>query len=162
MSMQIGEAWKTRDKNKKKEVKKKKEVVKKENPNRIHANVETRVKKKENPNRIHANVETRRKFTDEFMHDMSDPLPVRKDNFKGGKAPPIDLGDVVASVKTKLVPAPHRNPTNKMIRVADRPGKKRKVRSEIPSHRMSSGGKLGINNSGQKLVQKLYSKGGKV
>jgi hypothetical protein len=95
------------------------------------------------------------------MKDMSDPLPVRKDNFKGLDAP-IDLGDVVASVKTKLVPAPHRNPTNKMVRVIDRPGKPRKKKMVNPGRGFQAGGKLGIDNSGQKIVQKLYSKGGKI
>ena len=164
--MAIGDAWKARDKNKKKEEVKKKKVVtkKKENTDRIHSPVKTTGKKKKEENlRIHSPVKTTRDYKSEFMKDMSDPLPVRKDtNIPHRDRGPIDLGDVVASVKTKLVPAPHRNPTNKMVRVIDRPGKKRKARSEIPSHRMSSGGKLGIDNSGQKIVQKLYSKGGKI
>ena len=158
--MAIGDAWKARDKNKKKEEVKKK----KENTDRIHANVETRVKKKKEENlRIHSPVKTTRDYKSEFMKDMSDPLPVRKDtNIPHRNRGPIDLGDVVASVKTKLVTAPGRNPTNKKVRVIDRPGTRKGPKNTSGSSRFSDGGKLGINNSGQKIVQKLYSKGGKV
>jgi len=158
MSMAIGDAWKARDKNKKKEEVKKK----KENTDRIHSPVKTTGKKKKEENRrIHSPVKTTRDFKSEFMKDMSEPLPVRKDNFRGLNAP-IDLGDVVASVKTKLVTAPHRNPTNKMVRVIDRPSTRKRPKNTSGSSRFSDGGKLGINNSGQKIVQKLYSKGGKI
>ena len=77
--MQIGEAWLTRDKNKKKEDKKK--VTKKRvDTARIHSPVKTTVeKKKEENRRIHSPVKTERKYTDQIMKDMSEPLPVRKD-----------------------------------------------------------------------------------
>ena len=64
---------------------------------------------------------------------------------------PIDLGDVVALVKTKLVTAPHRNPTNEKIRVRDRPGKPREKKMVNPARGFSGGGSV-----------KKYAKGGGV
>ena len=62
----------------------------------------------------------------------------------------------------KWVTAPHRNVKGEKVLVEDRPGKPRKKKMVNPGRGFNTGGKLGINNAGQKLVQKLYSKGGKV
>ena len=152
--MQIGEAWLTRDKNKKKEDKKK--VTKKRvDTARIHSPVKTTVeKKKEENRRIHSPVKTERKYTDEFMKDMTDPLPVKKDDkhlaFGKARSDPTS--------KTKLVPAPHRNIKGEKVRVEDRSVKKRPKKKMVnPARGFRAGGKLGIDNSGQKLVQKLYN-----
>tara|TARA_R110002051_G_scaffold271336_1_gene331680 strand:+ start:336 stop:593 length:258 start_codon:yes stop_codon:yes gene_type:complete len=43
--------------------------------------------------------------------------------------------------KTKMVLAPHRNPTNKKVRVADRPSKRRRPINKSGSSRLRKGGK---------------------
>jgi hypothetical protein len=52
--------------------------------------------------------------------------------------------------KTKMVLAPHRNATNKKVRVADRPGKPR-PKSKSGSARMNKGG----------MAKQKYNAGGK-
>ena len=42
--------------------------------------------------------------------------------------------------KTKMVLAPHRNPTNKKVRVADRPSKRKRPINKSGSSRLSGGG----------------------
>ena len=65
------------------------------------------------------------------------------------------------TTKYKMVTAPHRNPTNKKIRVVDRPGKPRKKIMVNPARGFKGGGKIySVDNSGQNLVQKMY--GGKI
>ena len=53
--------------------------------------------------------------------------------------------------KTKMVLAPHRNATNKMVKVADRPTKRRKPKNTSGSVRMNRGGP----------AKQKYNKGGK-
>ena len=68
---------------------------------------------------------------------------------------------IKGTTKYKMVTAPHRNPTNKKIRVVDRPGKPRKKIMVNPTRGFKGGGKIySVDNSGQKLVQKMY--GGKI
>mgnify|MGYP003153766227 CR=1 FL=1 len=63
--------------------------------------------------------------------------------------------------KYKMVTAPHRNPTNKKVKVVDRPGKPRKKIMVNPGRGFKGGGKIySVDNSGQNLVQKMY--GGKI
>tara|TARA_R110002110_G_scaffold141427_1_gene329324 strand:- start:11 stop:604 length:594 start_codon:yes stop_codon:yes gene_type:complete len=65
------------------------------------------------------------------------------------------------TTKYKMVTAPHRNVTNKKVKVVDRPGKPRKKIMVNPGRGFKGGGKIySVDNSGQKLVQKMY--GGKI
>ncbi len=69
--------------------------------------------------------------------------------FPEGPGAPLTI-DV--KIPTKLVTAPHRNPTNKKVRVQDRPVKKRKKKMVNTTRGFSEGGKL---------VASFY-KGGKI
>ena len=61
----------------------------------------------------------------------------RKKNFK-----PSKIKDIEVVAKTKMVTAPHRNPTNKKVRVLDRPVKKRKKKMVNPTRGFSEGGMI--------------------
>ena len=63
--------------------------------------------------------------------------------------------------KYKMVIAPHRNPTNKKVKVVDRPVKPRKKIMVNSARGFKGGGKIySVDNSGQNLIQKMY--GGKI
>ena len=61
----------------------------------------------------------------------------RKKNFK-----PSKIEDIAVVAKTKMVTAPGRNPTNKKVRVLDRPVKKRKKEMVNPGRGFSEGGMI--------------------
>ncbi len=61
----------------------------------------------------------------------------RKKNFK-----PSKIEDIAVVAKTKMVTAPGRNPTNKKVRVLDRPVKKRKKKMVNPGRGFSEGGMI--------------------
>jgi hypothetical protein len=61
----------------------------------------------------------------------------RKKNFK-----PSKIEDIAVVAKTKMVTAPGRNPTNKKVRVLDRPVKKRKKKMVNTTRGFSEGGMI--------------------
>ena len=68
---------------------------------------------------------------------------------------------VKETTKYKMVTAPHRNPTNKKVKVVDRPGKPRKKIMVNSARGFKGGGKIyNVDNSGQDLINKMY--GGKI
>ena len=81
----------------------------------------------------------------ELAHDIESNSIETKPNVdisKDNKDPILDNQPLTVDIRIpmKQVLAPHRNPTNKKVWVQHRPGKKRKVHSELPSHRRSGGG----------------------
>ena len=72
-----------------------------------------------------------------------------------------EMGPIPEDTKRKRykdVTAPHRNIRGEKVRVEDRPVKKRPKKKMVnPARGFRAGGKLGIDNSGQDLVQKLYN-----
>ena len=68
---------------------------------------------------------------------------------------------VKETTKYKMVTAPHRNPTNKKVKVVDRPVKPRKKIMVNSARGFKGGGKIyNVDNSGQDLINKMY--GGKI
>ena len=68
---------------------------------------------------------------------------------------------VKETTKYKMVTAPHRNPTNKKVKVVDRPVKIKKKKPVNSARGFKGGGKIySVDNSGQDLINKMY--GGKI
>lgn len=72
-----------------------------------------------------------------------------------------EMGPIPEDTKRKRykdVTAPHRNIRGEKVRVEDRPVKKRPKKKMVnPARGFRAGGKLGIDNSGQKLVAGLWN-----
>ena len=70
-----------------------------------------------------------------------------------------EMGPIPEDTKRKRykdVTAPHRNIRGEKVRVEDRPVKKRPKKKMVnPARGFRAGGKLGIDNSGQELVDGL-------